>query len=76
MTPSNSPMTYHSEAMRQALVPQREALALVQRQLIRLRFQLDGFEPPPADATAAKLDLLIREVSELRKEVRELKERK
>ena len=62
--------------MRQALEPQREMLAKVNRELQRLRVQSAGVTLSEATETDAKLDAILRELAALRKEVRELKEQK
>ena len=67
-------------AMRRACetdcVELRDALGKVQAEITRLNLQREGIAAPRVDGAEAKLDLLIREVSELRKEVRELKSKK
>ncbi len=54
----------------------RDLLAKIQAELTRLRLKNEGVVIPHTEGTEAKLDLLIREIAELRKEVRELKSKK
>ena len=63
-------------AMRQALEPQREALAKVNREILNVRMQRDGVTFTEATGAETKLDAILRELAALRKEVRELKEQK
>ena len=63
-------------AMRQALEPQREALAKVHREILNVRMQRDGVTFGEAAGAETKLDAILRELAALRKEVRELKEQK
>ncbi|WP_232069748.1 coiled-coil domain-containing protein [Gemmata massiliana] len=54
----------------------RDSLAKIQAEITRLQLKREGIVTPRMDETEAKLDLLIREIAELRKEVRELKSKK
>lgn len=63
-------------ALRKSVEPQREILSRVQRELLLARLERDGVklsEPSKADA---KLDEILRELAELRKDVQELKGQK
>lgn len=64
------------EEMRAPLVPQREMLAVLNKQILRLRLEQRGVTLPPDTAPAVsddKLDRVLRELAELRKDVQELK---
>jgi chromosome segregation ATPase len=64
------------ESQLEALKPKKEVLAKLQIQLAEL--EIGGARPPKTSTSSgveAKLDVLLREVEELRKDVRELKKR-
>jgi len=61
--------------LRAALEPQRAALARLQTELLATRLQKQGVTLPPAAPAVGddKLDRILRELAELRKDVQELK---
>lgn len=63
-------------AMRQGIELQREMLMKLDHEIITVRLQRDGVTFSEATATDTKLDAILRELTLLRKEVRELKEQK
>lgn len=64
------------DELRKSIEPQRELLAKVQRQILLTRAQRDGVTLPEPAGTDAKLDAILKELVELRKEVRELQQKK
>ncbi|AMV27148.1 ECF RNA polymerase sigma-E factor [Gemmata sp. SH-PL17] len=54
----------------------RDSLAKIQAEITRLQLKREGIVTPHTEGTEAKLDSLIREIGELRKEIRELKSKK
>lgn len=64
------------EALHKALEPQREMLAKVQRELLITRLHGNGVTPTEPTGADAKLDAILKELAELRKEVRELKQKR
>jgi hypothetical protein len=61
------------DKMKAALAPQRELLAQLQAALMRSRLEANGVTLPPAATGDDKLDRILRELAELRKDVQELK---
>lgn len=61
------------DKMKAALAPQRELLAQLQAALMRSRLEANGVTLPPAATSEDKLDRILRELAELRKDVQELK---
>jgi hypothetical protein len=64
------------QRMRDQLKPQREMLEKVERQLMIERLRAKGITLTEPATNDAKLDLILKELAELRKEVQELKGRK
>jgi RNA polymerase sigma factor (sigma-70 family) len=64
------------EDLWKSLEPQREVLARIQREILQLRVQREGITLTEQTATDAKLDVILRELAALRKEVQEMKEHK
>ncbi len=64
------------QRMRDATQPQHEMLGKVQGHLMSERLRAQGVTLTEPVSTDAKLDLILKELAALKKEVRELKERK
>lgn len=64
------------EAMRKSIAPQRETLDKLSAMIAKMRLQRAGIVLPETADADSKLDLVLRELAALRKEVRELKEKK
>ena len=64
-----------AEELRQSLIPAREQLVEIERELLRLRLSREGvvLNVPGSTATEAKLDAVLKELQELRREVRDLR---
>lgn len=72
----NGSVALDIQRMRDAIQPQREALAKVQGHLMSERLRAQGVTLPEARSGDAKLDLILKELAALRREVQELKAKK
>ena len=69
----NAGIALDIQRMRDAIQPQRETLAKVQGHLMSARLRAQGVTLPEAGSSDAKLDLILKELAALRREVQELK---
>ncbi|HEY1187377.1 MAG TPA: sigma-70 family RNA polymerase sigma factor [Gemmata sp.] len=65
-----------AEELWRSIEPHREMLAKVQREIMLIQAQRKGISFNEQNSTDAKLDAILRELATLRKEVKELKEKK